>query len=109
MNSSDPSLKYPAPNIVMGLAKTNGTSTFEIKYGNASTGGLSVAWNGSLPTNTNPTSYIPLQQQGASRWARGATARRWGRAPSPRGAIIAAQTSDATDDAIQANLTTLYK
>jgi hypothetical protein len=25
------------------------------------------------------------------------------------GAIIAAQTSDATDDAIQANLTTLYK
>jgi non-reducing end alpha-L-arabinofuranosidase len=109
VNSSDPSLMYPSPNIVTGLAKTNGTSTFEIKYGNASTGALSIAWNGSLPTNTNPTSYIPLQQEGGISLGEGGDGSAMGTGAFSEGAIIAAQTSDATDDAIQANLTTLYK
>jgi hypothetical protein len=109
VNSSDPSLKYAAPNIVTGLAKTNGTSTFEIKYGNASSGALSIAWNGSLPTNTNPTSYIPLHQQGGISLGEGGDGSAMGTGAFSEGAIIAAQTSDATDDSIQANLTTLYK
>jgi hypothetical protein len=109
VNANDPSLKYPAPNIVTGLAKTNGTSTFEIKYGNASSGTLSIAWNGSLPTNTNPTSYIPLQQEGGLSLGEGGDGSAMGTGAFSEGAIIAAQTSDATDDAIQANLTTLYK
>jgi hypothetical protein len=109
VNSSDPSLKYAAPNIVTGLAKTNGTSTFEIKYGNASSGALSIAWNGSRPTNTNPTSYIPLHQQGGISLGEGGDGSAMGTGAFSEGAIIAAQTSDATDDSIQANLTTLYK
>jgi hypothetical protein len=109
VNSSDPSLSYASPNIVTGLAKTDGTKNFEIKYGNASTGGLSIAWNGSLPTNTNPTSYIPLHQQGGISLGEGGDGSAMGTGAFSEGAIIAAQTSDATDDAIQANLTTLYK
>ncbi len=109
VNMNDPSLKFAAPNIVTGLAKTDGKTTFEIKYGNASTGALSVAWNGSLPTNKNPTSYIPLQQQGGLSLGEGGDGSAMGTGAFSEGAIIAAETSDATDTAIQANLTTLYK
>ena len=109
VNANDPSLKYPSPNIVTGLAKTNGTSTFALKYGNASTGTLSTAWSGSLPTNRNPTSYIPLQQQGGLSLGEGGDGSAMGTGAFSEGAIIAAQTSDATDNAIQANLTTVFK
>ncbi|HVV53110.1 MAG TPA: arabinofuranosidase catalytic domain-containing protein, partial [Polyangia bacterium] len=109
VNANDPSLSYPGLNIVTGLAKTDGKMNFEIKYGNASTGGLSIAWNGSLPTNKNPTSYIPLQQQGGISLGEGGDGSAMGTGAFSEGCIIAAQTSDATDDAIQANLTTLYK
>jgi hypothetical protein len=109
VNANDPSLKYPSPNIVTGLAKTDGKATFEIKYGNASTGPLSIAWNGSLPTHTNPTSYIPLQQQGGISLGEGGDGSAMGTGAFSEGVIIAGQTSDATDDAIQANLTTIYK
>jgi non-reducing end alpha-L-arabinofuranosidase len=109
VNASDPSLKFPSPNIVTGLAKTDGKTTFEIKYGNASTGTLSTAWNGSLPTKTNPTSYIPLKQQGGISLGEGGDGSAMGTGAFSEGAIMAAQTSDATDTAIQANLTTIYK
>jgi hypothetical protein len=109
VNSSDPSLKYASPNIVVGFAKTDGTKNFEIKYGNASSGALMIAWNGSLPTNSNPTSYIPLQQQGGLSLGEGGDGSAMGTGAFSEGAIIAAETTDATDDAIQANLTTLYR
>lgn len=109
VNASDPSLEYPSPNIVTGLAKTDGKSSFALKYGNASSGALSVAWSGSLPTNKNPTSYIPLQQQGGLSLGEGGDGSAMGTGAFSEGAIIAAQTSDATDDAIQASLTTLYR
>ena len=109
VNAKDPSLKFPSPNIVTGLAKTDGKKTFALKYGNASSGTLSVAWDGSLPTNTNPTSYIPLQQQGGISLGEGGDGSAMGTGAFSEGAIIAAQTTDATDDAIQANLTTFYK
>jgi hypothetical protein len=109
VNAKDPSLKFPSPNIVMGLAKTDGKKNFALKYGNASTGTLSVAWDGSLPTNVNPTSYIPLQQQGGLSLGEGGDGSAMGKGAFSEGVIIAAQTTDATDDAIQANLTTFYK
>lgn len=109
VNSSDPSLKYASPNLVVGLAKTDGKKTFELKYGNASSGALMVAWNGSLPTNTNPTSYIPLQQQGGISLGEGGDGSAMGTGAFSEGAIIAASTTDATDDAIQTNLNALYR
>jgi non-reducing end alpha-L-arabinofuranosidase len=109
VNANAPSLKYPSPNIITGLAKTDGKTSFEIKYGNASTGKLSVAWNGSLPTNKNPTTYIPLKQQGGISLGEGGDGSAMGTGAFSEGVIIAAQTSDATDDAIQENLTSIYK
>jgi len=109
VNSNDPSLKFPSPNIITGLAKTDGKTSFEIKYGNASSGALSVAWNGSLPTHSNPTSYIPLQQQGGISLGEGGDGSAMGTGAFSEGVIIAAQTSDATDNAIQTNLTSVYK
>jgi hypothetical protein len=109
VNAQDPSLKYASPNIITGLAKTDGKTTFALKYGNASSGTLSVAWSGSLPTNKNPDSYIPLRQQGGISLGEGGDGSAMGTGGFSEGAIIAAETSDATDDAIQANLTTLYR
>ncbi|HTQ04024.1 MAG TPA: arabinofuranosidase catalytic domain-containing protein [Polyangiaceae bacterium] len=109
VNSSDPSLKYASPNIVVGLAKTDGTKNFELKYGNASSGALTVAWNGSLPTNSNPTSYIPLHQQGGISLGEGGDGSAMGTGAFSEGAVMASETTDATDDAIQTNLTSVYR
>ncbi|HEY4184867.1 MAG TPA: arabinofuranosidase catalytic domain-containing protein [Polyangia bacterium] len=57
----------------------------------------------------NPTSYVPLQQQGGVSLGEGGDGSAMGTGAFSEGAIIAAQTSDATDEAIQANLTTFHK
>jgi hypothetical protein len=93
---------------VTGLAKTDGKSTFALKYGNASSGTLSTAWNGSLPTNKNPSSYIPLQQQGGLSLGEGGDGSAMGTGAFSEGVVIAAQTTDVTDSAIQANLVSVY-
>jgi hypothetical protein len=79
-----------------------------LKYGNAATGTLATAWNGSLPTMTNPTQYIPLQQQGGLSLGEGGDGSNMGTGAFSEGVVIAAQTTDATDDAIQVNLTSVY-
>ena len=108
VNAQDPTIKYPGNDIAVIFGKTDGTMNFTLKYGNAATGTLGTAWNGSLPTMPNPTKYIPLQQQGGLSLGEGGDGSNMGTGAFSEGVVIAAQTSDATDDAIQTNLTTVY-
>ncbi|HSY39456.1 MAG TPA: arabinofuranosidase catalytic domain-containing protein [Polyangia bacterium] len=108
VNAQDPSIKYAGNNIAVIFGKTDGTANFTLKYGNAATGALATAWNGGLPTMPNPTPYIPLQQQGGLSLGEGGDGSNMGTGAFSEGVVIAAQTSDATDDAIQTNLTTVY-
>jgi len=108
VNAQDPSIKYSGNNIAVIFGKTDGTANFTLKYGNAATGALATAWNGGLPTMPNPTPYIPLQQQGGLSLGEGGDGSNMGTGAFSEGVVIAAQTSDATDNAIQTNLTTVY-
>jgi hypothetical protein len=108
VNAQDPSIKYPGNNIAVIFGKTDGTANFTLKYGNAATGVLGTAWSGGLPTMPNPTTYIPLQQQGGLSLGEGGDGSNMGTGAFSEGVVIAAQTTDATDNAIQANLTTVY-
>ena len=108
VNAQDPSIKYSGNNMAVIFGKTDGTANFSLKYGNAATGALATAWSGGLPTMPNPTPYIPLQQQGGLSLGEGGDGSNMGTGAFSEGVVIAAQTSDATDDAIQTNLTTVY-
>ena len=57
---------------------------------------------------SNPTPYIPLQQQGGLSLGEGGDGSNMGTGAFSEGVVIAAQTTDATDNAIQTNLTTVY-
>jgi hypothetical protein len=63
---------------VTAVEKNNGTSEFALRGGDATTGNLSTFYKGALPGG-----YSPMKKQGA---------------------IVAGYPSDATDDAIQANV-----
>jgi hypothetical protein len=108
VNAQDPTIKYPGNNIAVIFGKTDGTANFTLKYGNAATGTLGTAWNGGLPTMPNPTKYIPLQQQGGLSLGEGGDGSNMGTGAFSEGVVIAAQTTDATDNAIQTNLTSVY-
>jgi hypothetical protein len=108
VNAQNPSIKYAGNNIAVIFGKTDGTANFTLKYGNAATGTLSTAWSGGLPTMPNPTPYIPLQQQGGLSLGEGGDGSNMGTGAFSEGVVIAAQTTDATDNAIQTNLTTVY-
>jgi non-reducing end alpha-L-arabinofuranosidase len=111
--TGDPSLAYGGNNIATILSKTNGTSTFVIKVGNAATGALTTAWSGALPgNNTNPAAetqhYAPLEMQGGLSLGEGGDGSNAGTGAFSEGVIIADETTDATDNLIQANLNSVY-
>ncbi len=103
VNPNDPSIAYPGNNIVTVLSKTNGTATWALKAGNAATGALSTYWNGALPPG-----YAPLQQQGGLSLGEGGDGSNSGTGAFSEGVVIAAETSDATDNLIQSSITSSY-
>jgi len=108
VNTQDPTIKYSGNDIAVVVGKTDGTMNFTLKYGNAATGALSTAWNGSLPTMPNPTPYIPLDQKGGLSLGEGGDGSNMGTGSFSEGVVIAAETTDATDNAIQVNLVSVY-
>jgi hypothetical protein len=102
-NTKYPSIAYPGDNLVTVLSRTNGTSKWALKVGNGSVGGLTAYWNGALPNG-----YNPLKQEGGLSLGEGGDGSNGGSGAFSEGAVIAAMTTDATDDAIQASITSLY-
>lgn len=108
VNASDPTIKYSGSNIASILTKTNGTTTWELKVGDAVSGAFQTAWNGSLPSVLNPTSYLPLKQEGGLSLGEGGDGSNNCTGAFSEGVVIAGETTDATDNAIQTNLNAVY-
>jgi non-reducing end alpha-L-arabinofuranosidase len=88
---------------VTAMLKNNGTTQMALKGANAQSGGLTTLWNGGLPPG-----YNPMHQQGAIDLGSGgdccATNSNLSAGTFYEGAIVAGYPSDATDNAVQANI-----
>lgn len=88
---------------VTAMLKNNGTSRFAIKGADAQSGGLTTLWDGSLPPG-----YSPMRKQGAIILGSGGDCCNGNTNQSQgtfyEGAVVAGYPSDATDDAVQANI-----
>jgi non-reducing end alpha-L-arabinofuranosidase len=88
---------------VTAMSKNNGTSQFALKGGDAQAGGLTTLWNGALPPG-----YSPMKKQGAVILGSGgdccATNNNQSLGTFYEGAIVSGYPSDATDNAVQANI-----
>jgi hypothetical protein len=88
---------------VTAMLKNNGSTQMALKGGNAQSGGLTTLWNGALPPG-----YNPMKQQGAIILGSGgdccATNNNQSLGTFYEGAIVAGYPSDATDNAVQANI-----
>jgi non-reducing end alpha-L-arabinofuranosidase len=99
--STNPSVPY---DIATALMKHDGTAHWQLKNGNAQSGALVVGID--LPTL--PKGYSPLKQEGGLGLGEGGAGDNGGSGGFSEGAVIAAQTSDATDDAIQKSIVSVF-
>ncbi len=84
---------------VSAWEKNNGTSNFTLKYGNATSGGLTTPFSGSLPNG-----YSPMKLQSSILLGTGGDNSVSGEGEFFEGAVTAGYPSDATENAVQANL-----
>jgi hypothetical protein len=91
---------------VTAMLKNNGTSRMAIKGANAQSGALTTLWDGALPPG-----YSPMKKQGAIVLGSGGDCCNGNTNLSQgtfyEGAIVAGYPSDATDNAVQANITSV--
>jgi hypothetical protein len=91
---------------VTAMLKNNGTSRFALKGANAQSGSLSTLWDGALPNG-----YSPMKKQGAIILGSGGDCCKPGGGANLsagtfyEGAVVSGYPSDATDNAVQANIT----
>ncbi|WP_407990616.1 arabinofuranosidase catalytic domain-containing protein [Kitasatospora sp. CMC57] len=89
---------------VTAMLKNNGTTRFALKGGDAQSGALTTLWNGALPPG-----YNPMKQQGAIILGSGGDCCLGNTNQSLgtfyEGAVVSGYPSDATDNAVQANIT----
>ncbi|WP_340383935.1 arabinofuranosidase catalytic domain-containing protein [Streptomyces sp. SS7] len=102
--SWNPNQRAYTGKFVTAMLKNNGTSRFAIKGGDAQSGGLTTLYAGSLPGG-----YSPMRKQGAIILGSGGDCCNGNTNLSIgtfyEGAITAGYPSDATDNAVQANIT----
>jgi hypothetical protein len=79
--------------------KNNGTTNFTLKYGNGQSGGLTQSYSGPLPNG-----YDPMKVQPSIELGTGGDNSIWGDGEFFEGAVTAGFPSDATENAVQANL-----
>ncbi|GAA1165199.1 arabinofuranosidase catalytic domain-containing protein [Kitasatospora gansuensis] len=102
-SSWNPNQRAFASRYVTAMLKNNGTSQFALKGGDAQSGGLTTLWNGALPPG-----YSPMKQQGAIILGSGGDCCAGNTNQSLgtfyEGAVVSGYPSDATDNAVQANI-----
>jgi hypothetical protein len=102
-SSWNPNQRAFASKFVTATLKNNGTSRFAIKGSNAQSGGLTTLWDGALPTG-----YSPMRKQGAIVLGSGgdccASNTNLSVGTFYEGAIVSGYPSDATENAVQANV-----
>jgi len=85
---------------VSAWEKNNGTTNFTLKYGNANSGGLTTPYSGPLPNG-----YSPMKTDSSLLLGTGGDNSVSGVGEFFEGAITAGFPSDATENAVQANIT----
>jgi hypothetical protein len=104
-SSWNPNQRAFTSKFVTATLKNNGTSRFAIKGSNAQSGGLFTLWDGGLPSG-----YSPMRKQGAIVLGSGGDCCKpdGGANQSAgtfyEGAMVAGYPSDATENAVQANI-----
>ena len=96
--ASNPGVNYP---FVSAWEKNNGTSNFTLKYGNATSGGLTTTYSGSLPSG-----YSPMHEEADILLGTGGDNSNGDTGEFFEGAVTSGYPSDATENAVQAELTT---
>src|ERR1700761_3139723 len=84
---------------VSAWEKNNGTTNFTLKYGNGNSGGLTTSYSGALPNGYNPMKVQPSIELGT-----GGDNSPMGTGEFFEGAVTAGLPSDATENAVQANM-----
>ena len=84
---------------VSAWEKNNGTTNFTLKYGNATSGGLTTPFSGPLPNG-----YSPMKTDSSILLGTGGDNSVSGDGEFFEGAVTAGYPSDATENAVQANL-----
>jgi non-reducing end alpha-L-arabinofuranosidase len=100
-NGSDTNNLGNSSAFVTALVKNNGTTTYAIKGGNAQSGGLTTWYNGPLP---DLGGYAPMNQEGAIILGTGGDNSNSSAGSFFEGVMTAGYPSDATDNAVQANI-----
>jgi hypothetical protein len=85
---------------VTAMLKNDGQTTFAVKGGNAQSGGLTTQYAGALPNST----YTPMHLEGAIVLGTGGDNSRWSVGSFFEGVMTAGYPSDATENAVQANI-----
>jgi hypothetical protein len=88
-------------NFVTAMLKNNGQNTFAVKGANARSGGLTTQYDGTLPTSGG---YIPMHLEGAIVMGTGGDNSKWSVGSFFEGAMTAGYPSEATENAVQANI-----
>jgi hypothetical protein len=97
----NPSVTFP---IVTTLFKHNGVNHWALKTGNAKAGALSV----NIDLAALPNGYSPLKQEGGLGLGEGGAGDSNGTGGFSEGGVIAGETTDATDDAFQKSIVSVY-
>jgi hypothetical protein len=84
---------------VSAWEKNNGTSNFTLKYGNATSGGLTTPYSGGLPNG-----YSPMKTDSSLLLGTGGDNSVSGQGEFFEGAIVSGFPSDATENAVQASI-----
>jgi non-reducing end alpha-L-arabinofuranosidase len=86
-------------NFVTAMLKNNGQTSFELRGGNAQSGGLSTFYNGALPSG-----YAPMHTEGAIVLGTGGDNSNASVGSFFEGVMTAGFPTDAADSAVQANI-----
>jgi hypothetical protein len=103
--SWNPNQRAFTSRFVTATLKNNGTTRFAMKGSNAQSGGLVTLWDGPLPNG-----YSPMRKQGAIGLGAGGDCCKPGGGANLsagtfyEGAMVSGYPSDATEDAVQANI-----
>ncbi|WP_333771717.1 arabinofuranosidase catalytic domain-containing protein [Streptomyces sp. IBSBF 2435] len=95
-DSNNQGVHYP---FVSAWEKNNGTSNFTLKYGNATSGGLTTTYSGALPNG-----YSPMKTDSSILLGTGGDNSVSGQGEFFEGAITAGFPTDATENAVQATI-----
>jgi hypothetical protein len=103
--SWNPNQRAFTSKFVTAVLKNNGTSRFALKGSDAQSGGLTTLWDGALPNG-----YSPMKKQGAIILGSGGDCCKPGGGANLsagtfyEGAVVSGYPSDATENAVQANI-----